>query len=258
MLLWARQARGQNAQDHDHDDHDHDHGLHFAHPLIVESPSPDTKLRLDYFDRKFPGGAITERAIRLEGEYAFTRSVSLEFNLPFVRRSESSNSVAGIGSTELALKLATFAFDESGLLVGGGIETELPSGDDNKGIGSNHLIGVSPYVDFGYMHHSLEIVAFAAVETSVHRRSGEEAERSLNGSASALYHLRPRLETLLELESSAPLTGGDRALGVGVAPGLKYHPLISPKTVVGVSVHLPVTKAREIDREIVVSALYHF
>ena len=26
-----------------------DKGLHFSHPLISESPSPDTKIRLDYF-----------------------------------------------------------------------------------------------------------------------------------------------------------------------------------------------------------------
>jgi len=33
-------------QQHD-DDHEHEH-LHFSHPLVTESPSPDTKIRLYY------------------------------------------------------------------------------------------------------------------------------------------------------------------------------------------------------------------
>ena len=33
-------------EEREHGDHDHE-GLHFSHPLLNESPSPDTKLRLD-------------------------------------------------------------------------------------------------------------------------------------------------------------------------------------------------------------------
>src|SRR5712671_3470559 len=73
------------AQEHD-DDHDHDH-LHFSHPLVTESPSPDTKLRLDYigFRTRDPTG-IHENTFRLEGEYAFTHSVSLAVVAPFISR----------------------------------------------------------------------------------------------------------------------------------------------------------------------------
>ncbi len=32
----------------EHAEADHHEGLHFSHPLIAESVSPDTKVRLDY------------------------------------------------------------------------------------------------------------------------------------------------------------------------------------------------------------------
>src|SRR5881392_2128567 len=38
------------------DDHEHDHHLHFSHPLVTESPSPDTKIRLDYLATNISGG----------------------------------------------------------------------------------------------------------------------------------------------------------------------------------------------------------
>jgi len=34
----------------------HIKGLHFSHPLITESPSPDTKIRLDYIFKEIEGG----------------------------------------------------------------------------------------------------------------------------------------------------------------------------------------------------------
>lgn len=63
------------AQEHD-DDHDHDH-LHFSHPVVTESPSPDTKLRFDYLGTRTSGlGGIHESIFRIEGEYGFNDNTS--------------------------------------------------------------------------------------------------------------------------------------------------------------------------------------
>jgi hypothetical protein len=126
-------------------------GLHFSHPLISESPSPDTKIRLDYFffdvegeseeGEEEEGGGFKEHTIRLEAEYAFSRNISLEVNVPytFIDPDEGQGE-DHFNNIEVGLKLASFIFEEYGLLLGGGIEFGIPAGDDEKGIGSDHVI----------------------------------------------------------------------------------------------------------------------
>ena len=85
------------AQEHEHEHDPHDGPIHFAHPLFTESPSPDTKLRVDYLFRQVTSG-VHEHSMRLEGEYAFTPSISIEANIPITSRSESGTSVNSVGS----------------------------------------------------------------------------------------------------------------------------------------------------------------
>ncbi len=80
-----------------HEDHAHPDGLHFSHPLITESPSPDTKIRLDYFFLNVDGevedeelgeegegpSKFKESTVNLELEYAFTRNISIEADIPY-------------------------------------------------------------------------------------------------------------------------------------------------------------------------------
>src|SRR5512138_3833705 len=110
------------AHDHD-DDHDHEH-LEFSHPLVTESPSPDTKLRLDYlWTRSGPSAdRVTDRSLRLEGEYAFSPALSLAVTVPYTWRSTTGLAdVHGVGNTELSLKAASLRWGEHGVLVGGGL-----------------------------------------------------------------------------------------------------------------------------------------
>ena len=57
--------------------HHHDEELHFSHPLITESPSPDTKVRFDYFYRRFRADKTSEHSPRIEFEYAFRPTFSV-------------------------------------------------------------------------------------------------------------------------------------------------------------------------------------
>ena len=106
---------GIHAQEHD-EDHDH---LHFSHPLVTESPSPDTKLRLDYIaTRTSDQTGISENTFRLEGEYAFNHNVSLAIVTPFISRTApAAERASGLGDIELSLKAASLAFGEHGLLL---------------------------------------------------------------------------------------------------------------------------------------------
>ncbi len=120
LALLAPPAAVGQAHDHDsaHDGH-HD-GLHFSHPLVTESVSPDTKLRVDHRFFDFPTGD-GEHSGLLEGEYAFHRSVSLEVGLPF------SYTDGAAGNLEATLKFANYSFEEAGVLLGYGLQVAAPT-----------------------------------------------------------------------------------------------------------------------------------
>ena len=142
VALFITPLTGMKAQEHEAN-HDHDH-LHFSHPLVTESPSPDTKLRLDYIGTRTsdPTG-VSENTFRLEGEYSFNHSVSLAIVTPFISRTApAAERASGLGNIELSLKAASLAFGERGLLLGGGLSAALPTGSDTKGIASDGFAGL--------------------------------------------------------------------------------------------------------------------
>lgn len=268
LLLAAPPLRAQESgahdstavEDHDHHDHDGDHGpVHFSHPLVAESPSPDTKLRLDYATSRLGVGLRTTDA-RLEGEYAFTPGFSIEASLPWARRAEDGlTSVSSLGSASVALKAASFRLAHHGVILGGGLETSFPTGSDRKEIGSAHLVELEPFVDAGWRSERVEAVAFARTSATVHRRDGEDAERALGLAASLLYHLTSRVETLVETDAVRALAGEESGTwATVVAPGIKAYPLGTHSLCLGLSMQLPVTQAKAYDRALMFSLLHHF
>ena len=241
-----------------HADDEHE-TLDFSHPLVTESPTPDTKLRLDYV-RTRVGDAVdlTENAFRLEGEYAFNHSVSVALVTPFVSRTApTSQRVSGLGNVELSIKAASLALGRHGFLFGGGLSTELPTGSDAKGIGSSHLVELEPFFDVAYKQNALELVGFTTISSTFHRRAGEAAERSLAFDFSTLYQLHPRLEGLLELTTSRVLDGADSGEETFVAPGVKVYPFTNRHIMFGASLELG-TGNVDNTRVFLLSGFYHF
>lgn len=249
---------GLDAQEHE-EDHDHDH-LHFSHPLVTESPSPDTKLRLDYIGTRTgdPAG-IHENAFRLEAEYAFNHSVSLAIVTPFIfRTAPAAARASGLGNIELSLKAASLAFGEHGVLVGGGLSAALPTGSDAKAIGSAHLVELEPFFDAGYKRNALELVAVATLSSTFRRRAGEEADRSLTFDFSTLYRIQSRLEGLIEVTTSRALVGGESGSEqTFVAPGLKVYPFTNRQLMFGASLELGTGVVHD-THALLVSGFYHF
>lgn len=240
-------------------DDDHHHALvHFSHPLFTESPSPDTKVRLDYLYADL-ADQLSDNTIRVEAEYAFSRNWSIEVNLPMTSHSENDVRTTAVGSGEIALKLASFASAKHGLLLGGGIGFGVPTGSDRKGIGSGHLVEIEPYLDLGYMHDAIELVSFASWSVSTRRKAGEDQEQQAALAASLMYHVNRCLESLLEMEARHTLAGEDSGNDViNIGAGLKYHIPGNESLVLGLGGRIPITDHREFRHEIIVSALYHF
>jgi hypothetical protein len=247
-----------DAQAHE-EDHDHDH-LHFSHPLVTESPSPDTKLRLDYIGAwtSDPIG-VRENTFRLEGEFAFNHNVSLAIVTPYISRTAPATARAsGLGNIELSLKAASLAFGEDGVLVGGGLSAALPTGSDVKGIGSRHIVELAPFLDAGFKRDAFELVGFAVLSSTFHRQTGEEAERTLAFNFSTLYHIKPRLEVMIEVVMARSLVGpGSGPQQTFIAPGLKIYPFTKRNLMFGTSLELGTGIAHD-THALLLSAFYHF
>jgi len=246
------------AQEHEHDD-DHDH-LHFSHPLVTESPTPDTKIRLDYVNLWISGiPEFRDHLVRIEGEYAFTHAMSLAIVAPYEFRTEpSSERASGLGDLELSLKFASVRYGEQGVLLGGGLSAGVPTGSDQKQIGSSHIVELEPFVDAGYKRDKFEFVGFARLSSTFNRRAGEDAERTLAFDFSTLYHLHPRLEGLVELTTSRSLVGTESGIPETLlAPGVKVYPFSNPRLMFGASLLLG-TGAVSDQKAVLLSAFYHF
>lgn len=242
---------------------DHTHGapLHLSHPLIAESPSPDTKIRFDYIHFNRPGDEGRQHTARFEGEYAFTPSLSVEIDVPYTYLDpDEASSEHNLDNTEIGLKYANFALAEKGLLLGGGLELGLPTGDDAKGIGSNNVVEVEPFIDFGYKQGRFEAVGFLAVGFPVNENDENEADREYEWNLSLLYHLTPWIETLLELDGEI-IDGGEED-GFDTAsftPGIKIRPLRDSTLRLGAGVRLPLaTNEKEFHAMAIGSVFYHF
>ena len=242
-------------------DPDHSKDLHFSHPLFGESPSPDTKVRADYFFQNESGEATGEsHTARVEVEYALRRWVSIEVDIPFtVRDPDHESSERHLDTVEIAVKLASSAFSEQGLLLGGGLELGLPTGDTGREIGSSHIIEVAPFLDFGLKRGKLELTGFLSAGIPINENGDNEADVEPGWNASFLYHLNSQLELLLEFYGERVFGGEERGHSSAViAPGLKLTPTRDQNLKIGVGVGLPISNDKDFHAVALFSVFYHF
>ncbi|NUQ20201.1 MAG: hypothetical protein HOQ09_04495 [Gemmatimonadaceae bacterium] len=260
VVLVASTAAAQATAHDDHDDDHHHEHLHFSHPLVTESPSPDTKLRVDYLWARSGAGIdrTIDHSVRVEGEYGFSSALSLAVTVPYVWRSDALANVHGFDDTELSLKAASLRWGEQGVLVGGGLSAGLPTGNDARGIGSSRAIGLEPFVDVGVMRGKLQLVGFAQYGTTVRNPVGVDAERELTFNGSALYPLGRLAELLVEYETSRVNEAGSAVTSRLVAPGIKVYPFANRQLMAGISVPVGVPTDAASARGVLVSAFYHF
>ena len=236
---------------------DHHEGLHFSHPLIAESVSPDTKIRIDY-DVADLGLDDSEQTIGLELEYAFHRAFSIEAGIPFTRLDLGGESgTSRFGNAEVALKFANYAFEDRGVLLGYGVEFGLPTGSDDAGIGSDHIVEVEPFFNIGFKRSDWELVAFTTFGIPRNQEEGEEVETELATNLSTLYHVNPRLQLLLEFYGTSVLSGEESGEQVWhVTPGVKFAPVRGSRLFLGVGVRVPLTDDQEFDTQALVTLFY--
>jgi hypothetical protein len=245
--------------------------LHFSHPLISESPSPDTKIRLDYFfmdvegeheegEEEEGGGGFKDHTLRLEAEYAFSRNISIEVDVPYTFIDPDQGSGTDhFNNIEVGLKLATFIFEQYGLLLGGGIEFGIPTGDDKKGIGSDHIIEIEPFLSMGYKYNDFELVSFVSLGFPVNQDDGEDESDEFGYNVSLLYHLTDDIEALLEFDGEVALNGEEDGESVlNIDPGIKILPFKNKDIHIGFGAGFPLTEDEAFEYRLIGSLIYHF
>lgn len=261
LLVCIAPVFAQDHDDHDHD-HDHHHGkLHFSHPLIVESPSPDTKVRFDYFYSRREdedGERFSDHEGRIEAEYAFRPEFSIEVNVPYnFRRRRGMPAIGHADNMEVSLKFANFHFAEQGWLPTYGLSFDLPTGSDT-GVGTTNAVGIAPFAGVGYMHKRVQVIGIAEMNFPANRPAGDvEHGRELEYGVAAIYQLHRNVQGLLEFDGSHAFTGAEAGQNIlNVSPGIKF--LKGEHWQMGVSIGAPVTKAKEFKLRSVFSVFYHF
>jgi len=255
--LAARAASAQHTHDHAAEAGEEGHLLHFSHPIFTESISPDTKLRLDFAQGW--GDEANEFEVEFEGEFAFTRAISLQVVAPYVVVSpRSADASSRLGTVELAVKMANYAFAEHGVLVGYGMQLGLPTGNDSVGIGSDHLWDLGPFLAVGYKRGPIELVGRSVFGIPVNQAAGEEVETALAYDFSGLYHVARRIEGMVELNGGVVLSGDAAgANAVRLSPGVKVAPLGTEALFLGVGASFALESGGA-DTQLRVSAFYHF
>ena len=274
--VLATPGFAQEAGEHDHGptghhqagESGHHAGLHFTHPLVAESVSPDTKLRFDYGYQDL--GAENESELELEGEYAFHRSVALEIGTHFdATRGE-------LGETHVIAKFANFAFEEHGLLLGYGMEIGLPTGAGHGHVGleapeheheegeeheeeEDDVYEFAPFLNVGLAAGLWEFVAWTRYAIPTNQTAPAELGPELRFDLSVLLHASNHIEPVLEMGGSFGLGGpqADREV-LTLSPGVRVRPVADQPLVLGGSLSLPLTDARIYDSRVQVSMFWHF
>lgn len=114
----------------------HHPGLHFSHPLISESPSPDTKVRLDYFFQHVDSNdeKADQSTLRLEAEYAFHRtfSVSIQGPMPSLTRRTNQTRLTSV-KLSWRLSLLTLLLKNTTYFLATASALACPRGMTQKG-----------------------------------------------------------------------------------------------------------------------------
>jgi len=274
------------AQDHDHDDDQAEQshsGLHFAHPMIAESVTPDTKIRLDHQLLDLPDGDKINVG-NFEAEYAFSRSFGIEVGLPY------SYTDSDFGNLEVALKFANFEFEDSGLMLGYGIEFGFPTageiheeeeplpavrsgGFDGSPLASFRAssqsssgggIGeaeweIAPFLNIGLKTGDLELALWGFLEVPFSQDEGEEIETEIGYNLSALYHASPRFIALLELDGTGGVSG--HAVGedvINLSPGIVFQLQPDGPLMIGTSIGIPLSNQEDFSTRWTTSLFWHF
>lgn len=233
--------------------------LEFSHPLVTESISPDTKVRFTYLNTKI-NSRLTSQTYVLELEYAPVPSFSIHLDVPYgTLKQKGTPSFSNLDNVELTFKFANFAFARHNVLLGYGIGFRLPTGSDSKGIGSNHILDVEPFLNGGYMWRKWEWTAYFTFSVPTYQRENENIQSSLESRVTALYHLNNYWQLIGEFGNDKDISHRyDRNSNYNILEGFKFLPFGHKPWILGAAVIEPIGANSELNLQWLLTLFYHF
>ena len=233
--------------------------LEFSHPLITESISPDTKIRLTFLDTKADSNLLSQ-TYGLELEYSPLPVFSVHLDIPYtILHPSQSQTIRNLDEIELALKFANFAFSNHNILLGYGINFGLPTGNQDKGIGSNHILYINPFFNGGIKWKRWEWTAYFTFEMPCNQNENENIQTTMESRMTALYYISPRWQALLEAGSTSPISHfykGD--CNYDLTEGVKFMPDPDKPWILAIGVRHPVLNNNELKFQGIFSVFCHF
>lgn len=234
--------------------------LSFAYPLFSDTPSPNTTARFDYrLTKRTAGGDALDHQLRLEGEFAPVRWLGLGAMLPYtISDRDDTDNRYNLDDMEVELKLASFVLEEHGILLGGGMAAELPTGSSENEIGSDRLVWLRPFLDAGIRRGPFEATGFLRFALPVNE-NGRDPDWALSWNSAFLLHAAPIAAVVFELDGERSWGGEeDGEEIVNATPGLRWSPADDPKLWFSTGIRIPVTHDDDFDLRWQISAFYHF
>jgi hypothetical protein len=254
FLFFANSTAFAQHKEHSHEDH-----LEFSHPIFTESISPDTKFRFNYENTK-EDDSMSSHGFDFEAEYAPVPAFSIHLDIPYtVLKPQGASSISHLEDVELALKFANFAFAKHQALIGYGISFGFPTGSDVKGIGSDHILSIDPFFNGGIMWRKWEWTANFTFDIPAHQLPQEDLQPGLETRLTALYHLDPRWQLLLEGGNSTEIghrTARER--NFDIAEGVKFQPTPHKPWIFALGIRQPLGNNSEFKYQGMFSIFYHF
>ena len=261
----------------------HHHGgtdagaLHFTHPLVADSPTPDDKIHLGYrFDA---GEDLDVHMLHLHAEYVIAPALSLSVGLPYSQEDDGHERESGVGNLHLGIKTANMAFADHGIVLTAGFAVVAPTGDDDIGghHGGDHWT-IAPLLGGGWRDEDWELVLLASFAIPVDRGDGDddhdtdmgmgmmamdheethEPADSLGFNAALQRHLPGGWSAVVELAGDSVLAGDDAGdTAVEAILGAQVHPPTWPGIGLGAGVAIPLEDSqREVG--VVATAMWHY
>lgn len=197
-------------------------------PIVTQNPSIKTKIKAAYVNSKSYDGTYDKdkNKLKLELEYKVNKHVGLNFQLPYTslektkRKTGKTEDYDNVDNLELTLKFANHAYGDKGMVIGYGLGLGLPTGDDNKSIGSDHDFRIKPYVSVGKAYDKVEIIAHTNLVFNQNGNS-TDVDNSIEYNLSVLYKFSTTVSALVEFNGDSQIEG-DKHTVINVSPGIKF------------------------------------
>ncbi len=140
------------------------------------------------------------------------------------------------------------------------MEIGLPTGDNEDGIGTDHVIEIAPFLNFGYERRKTQFIGFAEFGFPVNDNGNQDvADFEFGWNFALIYNGFDHFKPLFEIDGEI-VNGGEEDGNniVNLTPGLKYELPGNEALQIGAGVSFPVTDDKEFYVKPLLSVFYHF